>query len=255
MKLEKIIEILEKEYPSESAYSEDYIGLQLKGKEEVKNIYITLDITMKVIEETLNKNIDLIISHHPLFFGDKEKLIEKDFLLKSKVNLLKKKNISVFVIHTNADFNPNSIAFSQALGLELENIEQINLNQAVTANLNKKKTLKEFIQYIKNTFDIKDKLRTNIFNDYLFIKNLIVASGAMGDLIYEHKYKDYVFIIGELKYHHWVYANDNNIKIIEIGHQTEDVFIYMIKNYLKENDLNKDIKIIINREEHFYRTI
>ncbi|BDV02394.1 MAG: hypothetical protein HPAVJP_2830 [Candidatus Hepatoplasma vulgare] len=255
MKLEKIINFLNEEYPIESAYLEDYIGMQLKGKDEITTVYVTLDITLKVIEEAINKKVDLIIAHHPLFYGEKEELIKKDLILKSKVDLLKKLNINVYIIHTNADFNPISISYSQALALELENINQIDLNQAVKANLRKEKTLIDFIKYIKNTFDIKNKIRTNIPNNLLPTKKLIIASGAMGDLIYDYKYRDSIFVIGELKYHHWIYANDNNVKVIEIGHQTEDIFVSMIKNYFKSNDYFKELIIIKNKEDHVYRTI
>ena len=45
MKLSEIIEILEKEFPKELAFSWDNVGLSLgKGDNEIKKVLLTLDV-------------------------------------------------------------------------------------------------------------------------------------------------------------------------------------------------------------------
>ncbi len=44
-------------------------GLIIGRKEkDIKRVMVCLDVTSKVVEEAIEKNIDLIVSHHPLIF-------------------------------------------------------------------------------------------------------------------------------------------------------------------------------------------
>ena len=78
MKKQKLINILEEEFPIMAAYPGDYIGEQIKIKDNIKKILITLDITIDVINQAIINNVDLVISHHPFFFGEKDDLLKKD---------------------------------------------------------------------------------------------------------------------------------------------------------------------------------
>lgn len=248
MKKGKLIELLQEEFPKESAYIEDYIGLQIDGKDEVKNILITLNLTIDVISQALENNVDFIISHHPLIFGEEE-IIEKDLFLKSKFEVLKKENINVFIIHTNADFNPNSIAYNLGTILDLNKIEHLNENLGITGQLKNPISLEILSKELKKVLYLKNEFRTNI-DLTTNIKNIVIGSGAAGDLIYNPYLKDNLFIIGELKYHHWVYANEQSIKVLEIGHFSEILFKDIVEVYLNEN--TSTLKIYKSKEENEY---
>ena len=70
MKLSEIISKLEKKFPKQNAESWDNVGLLVGRKEnEIKKIQISLDVTMKVIDEAVKNKVDLIISHHPIIFS------------------------------------------------------------------------------------------------------------------------------------------------------------------------------------------
>lgn len=255
MKREELIKILQEEYPKEVASEDDFIGLQITGSNEIKKIFITLDMTLGAIEQAIDKKADFIITHHPIFYGEEEELIKKDALLRDKVNLLKKLKINVFVIHTNADFNPVSIAYAQALQLNAIEIQQLNDNLGISASLKEKTSLNQLIKIIKRTFNINNYIRSNIYNDELKIDKIIIGSGAAGDLLYNPKLKNNIFLIGEMKYHNWIFANDNNIKVIEIGHKTEEIFTELVENFLKEENVNSISGIYIYKDENVYRTI
>jgi dinuclear metal center YbgI/SA1388 family protein len=201
MNRDKLIDYLNDEYPPIVAMEDDVIGLEVKGKEDISKVLVTLDISLDVISQALSEEVDMIISHHPLFFGDKMELLDNNPILKAQVQMLVDKDINIFAIHTNADFAPNSIAFNQALALETEEIIQTNENQSVLASLKEEMTLQDLIQQVREKFDLNYSFRSNAnLTDY--VKELHIASGASGDLVLSENNINRLFIVGEMKHHH-----------------------------------------------------
>src|ERR1051325_691365 len=187
MKLQQVIKIIEAKYDKKRAFKDDFIGLQVKGKDQINNILICLDFTDDFINELKEYKIDLIIAHHPLFFGDKKELLAKDPILQKKYQLLKDLGINFYVLHTNIDFDIDSIPY----------------NQAISCILNKEFLFKDFIKFVRLNLQLKyDPFKTNLFIKDQKIKKLIIGSGASGDLLEKIKEKDALYIIGELKHHH-----------------------------------------------------
>ncbi len=250
MKREDIINYLEEQYPSSNAFEGDFIGLQVEGSKTIKKILLTLDINMETIMEAVTNKIDLIISHHPLFFGDQQELLKTNGLLKAKYELLLKNKINVLIMHTNIDFNPKGLAFQQAKRMKMTKAKAIINNEAIIAHWNKDfDNLQELIDFIKAKLNLSHRFRTNISNNAKF-SQAIIASGASGDLIYNPLILGNLFIVGELKWHHWVYAKEMGINVIEIGHFSEVIFKDVIENDLKT--FNSELKIIQSEEQNEY---
>ena len=84
MKLEQIINIMEKVAPSILKEDYDNVGLMVGDKtSDIKKVLIALDCTLDVIEEAKEHDVDLIITHHPLIFR-KPSTITTDTLLGKK---------------------------------------------------------------------------------------------------------------------------------------------------------------------------
>ena len=65
----EITKRIEKFAPKERAQSWDCVGFMTEtSKQEVSKIMLALTPTNEVIEQALEQNCDMIISHHPLFF-------------------------------------------------------------------------------------------------------------------------------------------------------------------------------------------
>ena len=249
MNREELIDFLNEEYPPIVAMEDDVIGLELTGKEEINKVLVTLDITLDVIAQALKEEVDMIISHHPLFFGEAEEILAENPMLKAQVQMLVDKEINVFSIHTNADFAPNSIAFNQALALDAKEIEQTNNNESVIAKLENEIQLQDLIALIRERLDLNYSFRTNAeLTDY--IEELHIASGASGDLVFSELNLNRLFIVGEMKHHHWVEANNVGHKVLEIGHFSERVFKYMVQVLLEEK-----VEVVIATEENGYKHV
>lgn len=89
--------------PKSLAYDWDNVGLQVGSHNKpVKKIMVTLDVTEAVTNEAIDKNIDLIIAHHPLLFKPL-KQINTDHFRGRIIQKLIQHDITVYATHTNLD--------------------------------------------------------------------------------------------------------------------------------------------------------
>lgn len=120
MKLSKLIKNFELFYPTHLASEWDNVGLQIGDyNKEVKTILTVLEITEDVIDEAIEKNVDLIISHHPLIFKPLKSLTIDNSHSNKIVNLIKN-DIAVYAAHTNVDTANNGMNDWLAQVLEIE---------------------------------------------------------------------------------------------------------------------------------------
>ncbi len=248
MKWTELKEILDNEFPPASAeYEWDCIGEQVKIKEEINKIMVTLDVTVDVIAQAQEQGVDLIISHHPMIFGELEDVLESDHMVNAKYQLLNKTGIGLYVIHTNADFNPNSIAYMQGLALNLIDLEQGNENRYVTGKLSETMHAARLMQLIKELLELEDiEFRSN-FDIEESVNTVLIASGAGGSNINYNS--EAVNIIGEVKHHEWVKAKETGAKIIEISHFSEKIFKNIVEVLLEKHDL----EITLSEEQNGYK--
>lgn len=103
MKVEDITNIIEEFAPLSLQESYDNAGLILGSPDlEVRGCLLCLDVTEKVVEEAIQNNLNLIISHHPLIFNGLKKITGKDDVQRAVI-LAIRNNIAVYAAHTNLD--------------------------------------------------------------------------------------------------------------------------------------------------------
>ena len=119
MKLNKIIESLEKWAPP--IYQEDYdnSGLMVGDRSsKILGCLISLDCTEKIVEEAINKNCNLIVSHHPIIFEGLKSLDMSQWEARV-IHKAIKNDINIYALHTNLDniFNGVNKKICQILNL------------------------------------------------------------------------------------------------------------------------------------------
>lgn len=89
--------------PLSLAYDWDPVGLQIgDASHTTKRVMTTLDVTESVVDEAIQYGVNLIISHHPLFFKSIQHIDAQ--LPKGKIiQKLMKHDITVYASHTNLD--------------------------------------------------------------------------------------------------------------------------------------------------------
>jgi dinuclear metal center YbgI/SA1388 family protein len=103
MKIGELIEVLELYAPLVLQEDYDNAGLIVGDKNTVINkVLICLDITDETLDEAINTNCDLIISHHPIIFKGLKKINGNNLVERVVIKAIQN-NISIYVTHTNLD--------------------------------------------------------------------------------------------------------------------------------------------------------
>lgn len=103
MLIKEITNYLEQLAPLSFQESYDNSGLIIGNSSNyVDKILITLDTTEEVVDEAIEMNADLIISHHPLIFGGLKKINGKNYVERAVIKAIKN-DIAIYAIHTNLD--------------------------------------------------------------------------------------------------------------------------------------------------------
>ncbi|MBP8819398.1 MAG: Nif3-like dinuclear metal center hexameric protein [Syntrophomonadaceae bacterium] len=114
-----ITTLMEEEYPLHLAESWDNSGLQIGSSDKkVGRILIALDLDSFVLKQAVEQQVDMIITHHPLFFKPM-KNINYASPLGRMVKALVSADITVYSAHTNLDAAERGLnqALAEKLGL------------------------------------------------------------------------------------------------------------------------------------------
>lgn len=131
MLLKSLVKKIESKYPLNLAYDWDNVGLLVGDFEmNVEKVLVVLEANEKVINEAIENDIDLIITHHPFIFKKMNKINTMD--LKGRlIHKLIKNDIALYSMHTNFDiaydglndYFMNLMGFEDSKILEVTNTE------------------------------------------------------------------------------------------------------------------------------------
>ncbi|MBS2097926.1 Nif3-like dinuclear metal center hexameric protein [Carboxylicivirga linearis] len=105
-----------------SALKEDFdnVGLLLgDANAEVKGVLVTLDITEKVIDEAIQNECNMIVSHHPIMLSGLKKITGKNDMERVVLKSIKN-DIAIYASHTNADSVMNGVSGRMCKKLKLK---------------------------------------------------------------------------------------------------------------------------------------
>ncbi|MBI5218254.1 MAG: Nif3-like dinuclear metal center hexameric protein [Bacteroidia bacterium] len=103
MKIKEVVSYLESIAPLAYQESYDNAGLLTGNKDAViKGVLITIDVTGEVIDEAIQKKLNLIITHHPLIFNSIKKLTGANHQERTLIKAIKN-DIAIYAGHTNFD--------------------------------------------------------------------------------------------------------------------------------------------------------
>lgn len=116
----EIIQLFEQFSPKGLAMEGDKIGLQIgRLNKKVERVMIALDVLEQVIDEAIEKDVQLIIAHHPIIYRPLKNLLT-DTTQGKMIEKLLKHDIAVYAAHTNLDVAKGGVndLLAEALGLE-----------------------------------------------------------------------------------------------------------------------------------------
>jgi len=253
VKVGEITNIIENLAPIGYAYKWDNVGLQVGSKKDsVKSILTTLEITDAILNEAIENDVNMIITHHPMIFSPLKKIIKED--LKGKlIYKAIQNNISIYATHTNIDIAPGGLNDYIANLLNIRNtkiLEEID-NSGYSSNiktpingigrvgqLDKPKTLESLVSEVKEQINVEN---VRVAGDLkAIIEKVAVINGSGADLIDAARHKGCQCVItGDVRYHDAQDAIAQGISVIDIGHyQSEKFFAQFLANHI-----NKEVNI------------
>lgn len=119
----EVIQIFEQFSPMTLAMEDDLFGLQIGTlNKRIHNVMVTLDVLENVVDEAIEKKIDLIISHHPPIFRP-IKHVRTDTISGKIIEKCIKHDIAVYSAHSNLDITTGGVNDLLAEALQLKDIE------------------------------------------------------------------------------------------------------------------------------------
>ena len=189
---------------------------------EVKKVLITLDITNAAIDRAIEGNFDVIVSHHPVFFGGLGVMNALTFDGAKAVRLAKN-NIAAMSFHTRLDAREDGVNDTLARLCGLKNIEVVGNDKiARVGELDEELSLTDFVSKVKNVLSHGDGEREaflNVCNVNGKVKRVALVGGSGGDMMNLAKEVGAdTYLTGDAKHHEYLGAYDFGINLICAGH-------------------------------------
>lgn len=223
----EITNIVEEFAPLDTQEKWDNSGFQIDlGNRKAKKIMLCLSVTKNIVKQAVQKNCDMIISHHPLFF------VPFEF----------NQNIPIYSAHTNLDKAEGGTTDTLIELLGFNKTQNIGDFLRIV-ELKNEETLDAFIRNVKEKLKLENIRVVNNLNKKN-LKRIAFCAGSGADFLGEaEKIGADAIVTGDVKYHT---ALDSNVIIIDVGHfESEYPVLKKLENLLK----SKGIEIITADEK------
>ena len=229
----EIINNLRKGAPEELQEPWDASGWQIKlADRDVTNVVVAMDVVPEVVDLAAEVGADLILTHHPFFFGGLSHVAEEATKGAMVVDLIRR-GISVYSAHTNMDKAKGGVndQWIDKLGLknvrvlsEEDELGIIGENHMVLSDL-KAVFEAEAIDNVRGYGVKKEAVDTIAF-----------VGGSGADYIDEAALKGAdVLITGDVKHHDGQHAAEIGLMVLDIGHfHSEKAILMAMAEWVEE---------------------
>ena len=270
LKVRDILDAIEKISPESLQESWDNSGFQvnLGMDNDVTKVMTCLELSDSVIAEAIEKEVDMIITHHPLIFGKLNKIDAGDIIGNQIIRLITS-GITVYSAHTSFDsaLMGTNQHLAEALGLQdiypmVPSAEYPGCGMGRWGTYQSEKSFADFIKAVEGVCGRNDSRVAGKVP--VTVKKVALCTGSGSEFIQAAAEMGVdVFITGDLKYHDARHADDIGMCVVDAGHfGTEVIFADNMAAQLKllfgddleviisETDINpfvsaKDLQILI----------
>ena len=231
MIIQNVCQFLETFAPLRLAEDWDNVGLIAGDRQsEVKNVMACLTITPETVDEAVAKNVDLIVSHHPLPFRPVKRLTT-DTVSSALLWKLASAGISVYSPHTAFDSAAgginqriaDKIGIASAKPLAPVVDDEAGLGAGRYGRLAGNVALGDFLNALKTEFNLDHLQLVNGGRDQ--VSKVAIACGSGGSFLAKaaHVGCD-AMITGEATFHTCLDAKAKGVTLILLGHYSSERF-------------------------------
>jgi len=251
-KLGRVINAVEEIIPNEYAEDWDNSGMQLGDPDwQIERIWVALDPLPEVISAACRRDVDLVITHHPLIFKPLSAIdvsTLEGFVIQQALN----HRVAIYSAHTNLDRIKDGVNDVLATRIGLCNITSLPIDVVSEkpgfgriGNLTQPSSLAMLAGSLKEALGLGHvKVAGNLD---MSVKTAAVCSGSGSSMVsaFFHAGAD-VFISGDLKYHdarHFEFAQK---ALIDIGHfASEHLIVEMLAERLNRHFHSKELMLAV----------
>ena len=198
----------------------------------VQTIAVCLDITPDTIREAAACGADLIVSHHPVIFRPRKKLLERD-----PAYMLVRAGMSAICCHTPLDIASGGVNDVLAAQLGLVKVEPV-VTESIPVPMVRVGFLPEPMRAIELAATAAEKLDAKVrwCDGGRPIETLAVCGGSGGDLVVDIAALGVdALLTGDADYHDFLDAEQLGVTLIAAGHyETEKPVVPVLAQRLRE---------------------
>ena len=243
MKTKSLIRKLASLYPQRLREIYDFGGLQVGGyKEDTSRIFIALDFDETLLEEVSSFKPDLIITHHPFFFGKEKDILETDLEKKRCYDFLRKEGIPLASYHTNFDRAKGGMNDALAEALELKDIKPLMGDDMARGGfLKESMPLEDFVPFVLKK--LAAPYGGLIHEGKNTIQSVAIIGGG-GSRSYKAALQEGydIFLSGDCPHHVRREIILSHYNYLDLPHEIESIFVDKMTNVLLNIDYSLTIK-------------
>ncbi len=221
-----ILHFIETVAPPYMAESWDNVGL-LCGRSDwhVEKILVALDPFASVIDEAIADGADLIVTHHPLIFGEELKAVNDTTQTGKCILTLAEHHIAAINAHTNLDLAPGGVNDVLAVTLGLNDIRVLNPEGVdaqgrpyglIRAGAVAEQPLTAFLKTVKQNLKCEG---LRYVSGGKPVRKVCVGGGSCGGAIHEVAAAGCdTLVTSDVKYNQFRTAQELGLNLIDAGH-------------------------------------
>ncbi len=242
MNIQEIVNALEHFAPLPLQESYDNAGLLVgfTEEQEATGALLCLDITPEVIDEAVEKGLNVVIAHHPIIFTGVKQLHADDFVSLCVMKAVKD-GVALYAAHTNLDNAYEGVNFALGHQLGLQDMRPLiphpnfeGHGGGLIGRLPEPMSSEAYLQKLMEVMDCP-AIQHNPYAPIKDIEWVAMCTGSGSFMIDDAKQAGAdTFLTGEVKYHEY-FGYDNSLLITAAGHyETEQFAIGLMESILNK---------------------
>jgi dinuclear metal center YbgI/SA1388 family protein len=262
----ELTEAIEASFPLGLQEEWDNSGWQISlagDDDEVSHALVALEITTDVVREAKETGADVIVEHHPLFFGGLASLDASPSAVNpagAYVAALIRAGVSVYAAHTTFDTADGGMNDALARAFGLSDVTGFPVpgrgadgkwRHAIGRKglaPDRLRTLADFIVEAEALFDMKGRLKT-VGDPDAAVRTVALCGGAGGDFVPDALREGVdLYITSDVKHHEAQGASEKGLLLIDGGHYgTEKLFTPVMAAFLREKFAGGELRVTESR--------
>lgn len=224
-----------------------------RGEKPVQRIMVALDITQEVVEEAIQSECELIVSHHPVIFRPAKSITDESLVGKCLLTLVEN-HVAAICAHTNLDVVERGVNDALAHALKLSQVELLHQDGTdpygrpygigrmgiVTGFVD----AREFAAFVQKQLGAEGLRLEDAGRP---VRKVAVGGGACGEYMMEASRKGCdTFVTADVKYNTFLDARSLGLNLIDGGHfSTENVVCPILAQWITEGF--PEVEVIISK--------